>query len=116
MFLLAGPALAQEALPAQVGDCAETTIVEIGPRLMMDDPNFDSGVGVSYANGLGQVSYDRVEEVIASQPGDPVRMCLTYIPEGCPPGDDRGRFYATTNLRTGGAWEMSDSQHECGGA
>jgi len=115
-LLLAVPALAQESLPAQVGDCAETTIAEIGPRLMMDDPNFESGVGVLYANGLSQVSYEPIQEVIASQVGDPVRMCLVFIPEDCPVGDDRGKVYDTTNLRTGGAWSMPDAQHECGGA
>ena len=24
-------------------------------------------------------------------------MCLVSIPEDCPPGDDRGRIYTTTN-------------------
>ena len=115
-LLLATPALAQEALPAQVGECTETNIAEIGPRLMMDDANFESGVGVSYTTGLGQVSYDRVQEVIDSQAGDPVRMCLVFVPENCPPGDDRDRIHDTTNLRTGGTWSMADAQHECGGA
>ncbi|EYD72133.1 hypothetical protein Rumeso_04839 [Rubellimicrobium mesophilum DSM 19309] len=114
-LLAASHALAQESLPTRLGDCAETTIADIGPRLM-DDPDFESGVGIAYANGLGQVSYDRVQEVIDSQPGDPVRMCLVYIPANCPPGDDRGKVYATTNLRTGATWEMPDAQHECGGA
>ena len=115
VLLLATPALAQESVPTQVGDCTETTIAEIGARLT-GDPNFESGVGVLYANGLGQVSYDRVQEVVDSQVGDPVRMCLVHIPEGCPPGDDRGKVYDTTNLRTGGIWSMPDAQHECGGA
>ena len=112
---MTSPALAQESLPTQVGDCTGTTIADIGARLT-DDPDFESGVGVAYANGLGQVSYDRIQEVIDSQVGDPVRMCLAYIPEDCPPGDDRGKVYDTTNLRTGATWSMADAQHECGGA
>ena len=43
-------------------------------------------------------------------------MCLTSIPKHCPPGDDRGRKYTATNLRTRGSWSMADSQHMCGGA
>jgi hypothetical protein len=48
--------------------------------------------------------------------GDSVKLCLIFIPEDCPPGDDRGRFYRATNLRNGESWELPDSQHMCGGA
>jgi hypothetical protein len=53
---------------------------------------------------------------LASRVGDRVRICLVSIPKGCPPGDERGRAYATTNLRTGAAWTRRDSAHLCGGA
>jgi hypothetical protein len=36
------------------------------------------------------------------------------IPKDCPPGDDRGREYTTTNLRTDEAWTLPDSQQMCG--
>jgi hypothetical protein len=101
-----------EALPTEIGECSETTIEDIGYRL--GDP--DSGSAISYANGGGQVSYDTIPEIHRSRIGDPVRLCLVSLPEDCPPGDDRGKVYSATNLRTGESWEAADSQHSCGGA
>ncbi len=101
-----------EELPTEIGACSETTIEDIGYRL--GDP--DSGSAISYANGGGQVSYDTIHEIHRSRVGDPVRLCLVSIPEDCPPGDDRGKVYSATNLRTGDSWEAPDSQHSCGGA
>ena len=105
------PARAEE-LPTEIGACSETTIEDIGYRL--GDP--DSGSAISYANGGGQVSYDTIPEIHRSRIGDPVKLCLVSIPEDCPPGDDRGKVYSATNLRTGESWEAPDSQHSCGGA
>lgn len=102
-------------LPAQLGACSETTISFIGGRLEGDN-NFETGTAVQFDNGGVQISYERDEGVVNSQIGDPVRICLVSIPSDCPPGDDRGKVYATTNLRTGASWEMPDSQHMCGGA
>lgn len=99
--------------PANVGDCVETTVTLVGPRL---EGLVDSGSGVEYANGMGQVSYDVLPGVANSLVGDPVRLCLVSVPENCPPGDDRGRVYAGTNLRTNETWTAPDSQHMCGGA
>jgi hypothetical protein len=104
-----------EPLPTEIGACAETTITEIGGRLE-GDTSFETGTSVVFANDGVQIGYDRVEAIINSKIGDPVRICLTSIPEDCPPDDDRGRVYSTTNLRTGESWEMADSQHMCGGA
>jgi len=101
-----------EELPTEIGACSETTIEDIGYRL--GDP--DSGSAISYANGGGQVSYDTIPEIHRSRVGDPVRLCLVSLPEDCPPGDDRGKVYSATNLRTGESWEAPDSQHSCGGA
>ena len=110
------PALARaDALPDRIGACGETTISFVGGRLEGDD-RFETGTAVQYDNGGVQISYDRVDGAASSRIGDPVRICLVSIPEGCPPGDDRGRIYATTNLRTGASWEMPDSSHMCGGA
>ena len=100
-------------LPANVGDCTQTTITETGPRLEGVD---DSGSAVVYANGGSQVSYDVVPAITQSQVGDAVELCLVSIPENCPPGDDRGRVYSATNARTGESWTLPDSQHMCGGA
>jgi hypothetical protein len=115
-FLALVPAEWQQAkaedLPTEIGACSETTIEDIGYRL--GDP--DSGSAISYANGGGQVFYDTIPEIHRSRVGDPVRLCLVSIPEDCPPGDDRGKVYSATNLRTSESWEAPDSQHSCGGA
>jgi len=106
---------AADGMPTIVGACATSTIDMIGGRLQGDD-NFESGTYVGFANGGGQTSYDKVWGIIRSKIGDPVKICLISIPKSCPPADERGKVYATTNLRTGESWELSDSQHECGGA
>jgi len=106
------PALAQQ-VPAAVGQCVTTTVAEIGSRL---DGVPDSGTAIRYGNGIWGVSYDVVAEIARARVGDPVRLCLTAVPEDCPPGDDRGRFYAAEDERTGESWELPDAEHMCGGA
>ncbi|MGV3553506.1 hypothetical protein [Rhizobium sp.] len=108
------PAQADD-LPTQVGACSESTIKLVGGRLEGDDA-FETGTAVLFDNGGVQISYDRVDPVINSRVGDAVRICLVSLPQDCPPGDDRGKIYETTNLRTGESWQMPDSQHMCGGA
>src|SRR6202008_3533419 len=96
--------------PANVGDCVETTVTLVGPRL---EGVPDSGSGVEDENGLAQVGYDVGPGIANSRAGDAVRLCLMSVPENCPPGDDRGRVYAGTNLRTNETWTAPDSQHMC---
>jgi hypothetical protein len=48
--------------------------------------------------------------------GDKVQLCLTSLPQDCPPGDVRGKVYKATDLRTGKSWELPDAEHMCGGA
>lgn len=100
-------------LPTAIGACAETTVATVGPRL---EGVADGGSVVSYANGGVQISYDTIPAMMHSRPGDTVRLCLTFVPQDCPPGDDRGKIYKATNLRTNEVWEAPDSQHSCGGA
>lgn len=120
--LLLGSALAPSfaaALPQRLGQCTETTISKIGQRLedsATRRPIPGSGSAVGFANRGSQVSYDEVPAIQHSRRGDRVRMCLVKLPEDCPPGDQRGRVYATTNLRTGESWTLPDSEHSCGGA
>ena len=104
---------AAAALPIKVRACSETTIKNIGHRLQGAS---DSGSVVQYANGGVQISYETISAIHRSHIGDKVRVCLVSIPQNCPPGDDRGRVYKATNLRTGESWEAPDSQHSCGGA
>jgi uncharacterized protein len=116
----ATPALST-ALPTQVGQCAMTEIAAIGDRFgnalaQEGGKDFDPGTGVSFSNGGVQVSYQHETAIQRSRVGDRVRMCLIEIPQNCPPGDDRGKIYTTTNMRTGEAWSLPDSQHSCGGA
>jgi hypothetical protein len=62
------------------------------------------------------VADNYVADIAKSKVGDPVRTCVVSLPEGCPPNDDRGRVYKTTNLRTHRTWVLQDSDHSCGGA
>jgi hypothetical protein len=106
-------------LPKRVGACAKTKIKSVGTRLVdgaTNQPIPGSGSAVSFVNGGYQVSYDTVPEVEESKKGDAVRMCLVSTPKDCPKGDDRGRVYKTTNLRTHKSWTLPDAQHMCGGA
>jgi hypothetical protein len=112
------PVLAN-GLPRHVGQCRLTKVKEIEARLMdgvTDQPILGSGSVIEFANGGYQVSYQLEKAVDRSRSGDRVKMCLVSIPKGCPPGDDRGRMYRTTNLRTHGSWTLPDSEHMCGGA
>jgi len=90
--------------------CTLTTVVHVGYRAG------DSGSVIQYANGRWQVDYDFIPGIHNSRRGDSVRLCLREIPFGCPPGDDRGRTYKSTNLRTFETWSALDSEHSCGGA
>jgi hypothetical protein len=99
--------------PVKVGDCSSTAIADIGTRL---EGMPESGTTVTMKNGIFGVSYESEPAVLASRPGDQVEVCLVRIPAGCPRGDDRGREYSTTNLRTGQSWILPDASHMCGGA
>jgi hypothetical protein len=106
-------------LPAQVGQCSETKISKIEQRLQDTTTGRSvpgSGSAVNFANRGYQVSYDEVPAIRHSRRGDRVRICLVKLPEDCPKGDNRGRVYTTTNLRTNESWTLPDSEHGCGGA
>ena len=76
----------------------------------------DSGSAVRFANGGYEVGYDELRAIHRARVGDPVLMCLVYIPSDCPPGDARGRTYTTTDFRTLESWTLADAEHSCGGA
>jgi hypothetical protein len=105
--------------PTRPGTCAYTHVRVVTQRLEDGTTHRvipDSGSAVEFANGLYQVSYEQVASVNRSRRGDPVYICLVKLPQNCPPGDDRGKLYTTTNLRTEESWTLGDSQHGCGGA
>ena len=101
---------------SRVGQCDTARVQWIGPRLQLSAGDPPDGTSVSLTDGVSQVSYDRVGEVLSSRGGDPVRVCLISLPQGCPRGDKRGRVYRVTNLRTHRQWQLPDAEHECGGA
>jgi len=101
------------SIPRRPGDCTLTSVKRVDHRLEGDP---QSGSAIEEADGLIQVSYEDIPPIDASRRGDPVLVCLVSLPQDCPPGDDRGKVYSATNLRTGESWEAPDSQHSCGGA
>lgn len=100
-------------LPTVVGQCSLSR-ESIKTYRFEGEPT--SGSAAAFANGARQVSYDRVAGIEASKVGDPAVVCLAALPEDCPPGDDRGKVYASTDLRTLMAWALPDAEHLCGGA
>ena len=108
-------------LPPRVAQCTIAKIASISGRLgsELKPPSSGSdstGSLVQYSGGGLQVSYGYVAALGDSRIGDEVLVCLVSLPKDCPPGDDRGKTYSGTNLRTKGSWILPDSQHMCGGA
>lgn len=103
----------ETAIPTEIGACVQTRVTTLGTRL---ENVPDSGTSISFANGVYLVDYDMVKAAMTSKIGDNVEVCLQSVPQNCPPGDERGKVYKVTNLRTHKAFSMADSQHECGGA
>jgi hypothetical protein len=108
-----------DPLPKRVLDCGGAIIMGVSDRFGQPIGAPDSmGSSVQLNNKGYGVSYNLVPELQHSRVGDHVLVCLVYIPDPdkCPPGDDRGRVYTMTNLRTLESWSLPDSQHSCGGA
>jgi hypothetical protein len=107
------PAYAAGAVPTKVGQCVSTTLKQKTTRL---EGVADSGDAVEYGNGIFGVSYDQEPGLRGAHAGDQVRLCLTSLPTDCPKGDDRGKTYKATDLRTHKSWDLPDAEHMCGGA
>jgi hypothetical protein len=107
-------------LPAKVGECADTTITSITDRFGADltpsKKGSDKGTFVRFSNSGVQVSLVKERSIVRSQIFDKVSMCLVDVPKGCPAGDNRGRVYKTTNLRTGESWSLPNDVRSCSGA
>ena len=108
----AAPAGAAGPRPDRIGACVATRIATMGFRLGTPE----SGPAIVLADASRRSSYDEVPAIASSRGGDPVVTCLVTLPEGCPPGDRRGKRYRTTNRRTGASWVLPDGEHACGGA
>lgn len=105
--------------PTRLGHCSNTSVAKVMTRLqdaVTKKPILGSGTSIQFTNGIYLVSYDMVPEAESSKPRDPVKLCLISIPKNCPPGDNRGKIYTATNLRTKKTFTLPDSQHSCGGA
>jgi hypothetical protein len=109
-----------DRLPTRAGECRQSRIVQIATRwgetLTYDQEDSSSGSLVRFSNGGIQMTFFKVRELFRSRVRDRVRICLVKVLEDCPPGDDRGRSYRTTNLRTGESWTLPDDTRMCGGA
>jgi hypothetical protein len=104
-------------IPTSVGQCVNTSVAKVTYRLEADgQPIVGSGSAVQYTNKIYGVSYEQVSAVDNSRSGDPVTLCLVSVPMDCPPGDERGKVYEATNLRTHEKWALPDAAHMCGGA
>jgi hypothetical protein len=104
-----------DPIPTKLLSCGGSVITQITGRLE-GDTNFSTGTEVVYRNGTGGVSYDKVDAIVHSRVGDHVLVCLVWVPKNCPPGDNRGKTYTVTNLRTLESWTLPDAEHMCGGA
>jgi hypothetical protein len=101
-----------DRLPTHLLTCGGGVIANVGGRL---DTDFGSGTSVFYQNGRGQVSYDKITAIEIPR-GGPRSHLPCVVPSNCPAGDNQGKIYTTTNLRTLDSWTLPDSQHSCGGA
>jgi hypothetical protein len=106
-------ATAHEPVPTKVGQCVMTKIRNVGTRL---EGVADSGDQVIYTDGVLGVSYETIKGLKGARAGDAVKLCLVAMPDDCPPGDDRGKTYRATDLRTHHRWQAFDAEHMCGGA
>jgi hypothetical protein len=107
-----------DPLPTQIFACGGSIIAKIGPRLE-GDTSFKTGAQVWLKNQGISVAYQEdinIPAIRDSKVGDHVMVCLVFIPKNCPKGDERGKIYTVTNLRTLESWTLPDSEHSCGGA
>ncbi|MCK8785553.1 hypothetical protein M0638_14285 [Roseomonas sp. NAR14] len=104
-------ARAQEERPERIGQCVTTRVAAVGSRLTTPGggniPN--SGSGISFTNGVRQVSCRNELMVQRARKDDRARLCLVRIGSGIPPT----RTYNTTNQRTGDSWTLSDRVSGC---
>jgi hypothetical protein len=118
-LIFAASSAIADSLPSATGTCVHSTVTAVGQRLVdgsTGNPMPGSGSAINYADGGYQVSYDEVEAVNKSEVGDDVILCLIALPKNCPANDERGKVYATIDLRTMLIWALPDSEHGCGGA
>jgi hypothetical protein len=104
--------------PESVGQCFQTRVRNVGTRLVEGDGRAVPGSGseIELEDGHVNTDYDQLPGIDRSRPGDPVELCVIFVPRHCPRGDTRGIRYHGHNLRTGLSWRAMDAEHMCGGA
>jgi hypothetical protein len=100
----------------RVGSCVSARIRSINPLAGEGGPSSLNGTYIVYDNGQSFGTRDEIGGIARSRVGDPVRICVAALPEGCPGFDLRGIDYRVRNLRTDESWVMGNSQHVCRGA
>ncbi len=134
---LSRPTERMASAPAPAGRCVSVKVEEVSSRFGAEPGQFGSEDGiVTLSNGVGLYLYrslkrDRApgwgisetsrpinltESRLLFSPGDPVTLCLQYLPPSCPPGDERGRIYTMVNPRTGARVDGHYGRNGCGGA
>ena len=99
--------------------CSSRKLADLHVLISIGFTYLQHQVGVGKAKRIGAPCSSggkRASQTCSASMSVSSNLSLTTIPENCPPGDERGKEYQTTNRRTGGSWNLPDSQHSCGGA
>jgi hypothetical protein len=95
-----------------VGQCALTSV----EKFLQVSDLLTTAHAIFYQNGLTQYALTDKDPFRKAKTGDAVKVCLVAVPQDCPRGDDRGKTYRATDLRTNRTWTLPDDMHRCGGA
>jgi hypothetical protein len=87
-------------VPENKKTCVISSVKDVGTRLSGSNGKKvpGSGTAIYFKNELFLVSYDTVRQAELSKNADKVKICLMYLPEDCPPGDDRGKTYTVIRV------------------
>jgi uncharacterized protein len=106
------------------GDCKKDKVSELivskigdkGGELLTDFIiKYQSGIALFYSrSGIMQKEATLYRGLKGVKINDDVELCVMDVPEYCPVGDERGKTYKATNLRTGEEWVLVGSIKGCG--
>lgn len=119
--------MATTELPTPIAECVETEIAgkffrlwdATDPEMPTEEDAIGKEIVLKLPDGMFLYTDQIGDKFLASDnfaAGNPVQLCLVSLPEGCPPGDDRGKEYSLLDRRTGFSGVYIDSWHLCGGA
>lgn len=138
-YLYSGSPLLAAPPPVKLGQCSNTFVKEVTARFGAEEWQFGAEDGiVEFTNGLGlylyrtlrttagwgisreshSISLSTAKTLFA--PNDPVKVCLEYIPVGCPERirlrDRRGEIYYIANYKNSKSAYGHYGRNSCGGA